>query len=141
MKDHKVGRVVTHDVTFECVDALGRAGLVDATVSYDASDPYAVTLLFHPRAASVAWIFARDLLVDGRHQPTGVGDVSVHPGLDLSGRAVTVLELHTPEGSFLAQARTPDVTEFLRLSGELVPLGAEVEFLDLDLTIGTLLGH
>jgi hypothetical protein len=132
--------VVTQDVTMECLDAIGQAGQVEARLSYDPSEPYAVTVHFTAAGETVPWTFSRELLDLGRYRPAGEADVLVWPSLDGSGRAVTSLELHAPEGSFVAQARTAEITDFLDRSHQVVPAGREAEHLDVDGLISELLG-
>ena len=49
---------------------------VPAGLRYDTADPYAVHATFHTGAEeTVEWVFARDLLAEGLHRPTGTGDV------------------------------------------------------------------
>ena len=53
---------------------------VPAGLRYDTADPYAVHATFHTGAEeTVEWVFARDLLAEGLHRPTGTGDVRVWP--------------------------------------------------------------
>src|ERR1044072_6700001 len=51
-----------------------------AGLRYDPADPYAVHATFHTGAEeTVEWVFARDLLAEGLHRPTGTGDVRGWP--------------------------------------------------------------
>lgn len=139
MNEPQVEPAIAQHVVFECLDAQGRAGALDATLTYDVNDPYAVTVSFHTRVESVAWTFARELLSAGFDRPSGSGDVEAYPAIDCEGCAATVLELHAPEGSFVAQARTADLRHFLTSTCDVVPLGSELAHLDLDEMIRALL--
>src|SRR3954453_8905036 len=52
---------------------------VDATLGYDAGDPFAVHLDIAAGDGIVRWSFARDLLTDGVEAPAGAGDVHIIP--------------------------------------------------------------
>ena len=77
-------------------------------------------------------MFARDLLAEGLYEPTGDGDVHVWPCLDARGRAVTIIELSSPDGEALMQARSDEVCEFLARTEALVPTGSEGGLMDVD---------
>ena len=72
-----------------------------------------------------------------RHRVRLRTDVRISPSLDFDGRAVTVIELQSNTGSFVAQARTPEIYEFVTGTLSIVPLGSEV--IDVDKMIDTLL--
>ncbi|HEY7044061.1 MAG TPA: SsgA family sporulation/cell division regulator [Nocardioidaceae bacterium] len=130
---------VSHPLTLELIDAHGRSTPLEAELCYDSFDPYAVAACFDTGEACVRWVFARELLACGLYEPTGDGDVHVWPCLDASGRAVTIIELSSPDGEALMQARSDDVTNFLRRTESLVPSGTEGELVDVDDTIARLL--
>ena len=77
-------------------------------------------------------MFARDLLAAGLYEPTGDGDVHVWPCLDARGRAVTIIELSSPDGEALMQARSDEVCEFLSRTEAIVPRGTEAGLMDVD---------
>ncbi len=131
--------VVTQRVTLELVDATGATTPMEAELRYDAGDPYAVTALFMTVAGQVRWTFGRDLLIEGLHEPAGDGDVHVWPCLDADGRAVVVLELCSPDGEALVQARTADLTGFVERTVRAVAPGAESALVDVDATIAAIL--
>ena len=60
------------------------------------------------------WTFGRELLSDGLYEPSGDGDVHVWPCLDSDGRAVVIIELCSPDGEALVQARTSDLSTLRR---------------------------
>lgn len=111
-----------------------------AVLSYDRTDPFAVRMAFPAPATlegtEVSWEFSRELLAAGIIAPTGAGDVRVRPfGFDR-----TVLEFHAAEGIAMVHVRTAELRRFLRRAQELVPVGDEHRFLDLDRNLTHLLG-
>ena len=123
----------------ECIDSRGRVQPLDTVFSYEQSDPYAVTIRFLTRAGDLPWTFSRDLLTRGLTDPAGDGDVHVFPDLADDGRAVVSIELSSPDGSLLTQARTHDVYRFVTRTLALVPAGTESEHLRIDEAITRLL--
>ncbi|MEU7061402.1 SsgA family sporulation/cell division regulator [Streptomyces sp. NPDC046197] len=98
---------------------------VPATLRYVSADPLAVHLDFPPEVSldgcAVSWTFSRALLEEGLEQPAGCGDVHIWP----SGRARTVLELHSPLGLALLQFDTGALHRFLLRSYAVVAAGQE----------------
>ena len=130
---------VTQHRTMQCVDAAGAVTDLDVALGYDPADPYAVTARFITREGDVIWTFGRELLSRGLTDPAGEGDVQVWPCLDSDGRAMVVIELRSPDGELIAQARTQDVYRFVSRTLAVVPAGLESEYLDVDQLIGQLL--
>ncbi len=130
---------VTHELTLELIDASGTATPLEAELCYDSKDPYAIAACFDTGDANVRWVFARELLASGLYEPTGDGDVHVWPCLDARGRAVTIIELSSPDGEALLQARSEDVCAFLGRTESLVPSGHEGELVDIDEALAQLL--
>ncbi|MGH3470542.1 MAG: SsgA family sporulation/cell division regulator [Nocardioidaceae bacterium] len=131
---------VTRALTLELIDASGTATPLEAELRYETTDPYAVSAVFRTGESTVRWVFGRDLLMAGIFDPTGDGDVHVWPCLDARGHAVTIIELSSPDGEALMQARSDDVSEFLRSTEKLVPIGDEENHVDLDDVVAQLLG-
>lgn len=129
---------VTKHIVLELVGPHGSAP-VEGELRYDPVDPYAVSLVFFLARREVVWVFARDLLMRGAHEPAGDGDVTVGPALDAEGHAIVVLELFSPEGRALVQAPGREVTDFLRQTAMSVAPGSEGEHLPLDEAINALL--
>lgn len=114
---------------------------VDAALTYDPTDPYAVSAVFHTdETTSVTWTFGRDLLLAGMTEPSGEGDVVVWPWQS-DERPVVCLALSSPSGEALLEADLQDVRRFLDASYELLPAGRESEHLDVDSVIEHLLAH
>ncbi len=130
---------VSQPLTLELIDATGTATPIDAELQYDPHDPYAVTTVFITGRSHVRWTFGRELLAAGLHEPSGDGDVHVWPCLDAEGRAVVIIELSSPDGEALVQARTGDLAAFVQRMNRAVAPGSESEHLDLDATITAIL--
>jgi hypothetical protein len=123
---------------------------VRVELSWHAVDPHIVYATFQTgRGADwdVVWGLGRELLAQGLHMPTGIGDVHVCPGDPRGcGPAVTVLELGSPGGRAGGRAvfeldtdETDELAEFLADTYAHIPLGREALFLDLDAEISHLL--
>ncbi|WP_030234835.1 SsgA family sporulation/cell division regulator [Streptomyces sp. NRRL S-350] len=110
---------------------------VDAELRFDASLPYAVCLAFPPLddGGEVQWVFARELLNEGRHTPVGHGDVAVAPGRD----GQVLVTLRSPAGRAVISIPSDAVAAFLYDSYAVVPAGTESAHLDLDSALARLL--
>ena len=115
---------------------------VRADLSYDAHDPYALTVSFHtgagPTADTVQWTFARQLLTDGVTAPAGQGDVRVWP-TEADGEPAVALSLSSPSGKALFEVPVPELVEFLTMTYAAVPTGTESEHVDVDAALALLL--
>lgn len=98
---------------------------VPVTLRYLSTDPLAVHFDFPPESCldgeALSWTFARTLLEDGVRGPAGSGDVHIWP----CGRALTVLEFHSPRGLALLQFDTSALRRFLLRSYAVVAAGQE----------------
>lgn len=113
---------VSSVLTLELIDADGTTTPLETEFSYNPSDPLAVTAAFLTVAGRVEWTFGRDLLIAGLYEPTGDGDVHVWPCLDNDARSVVIVELCSPDGEALVQARSSDVTSFVeRMTAAVAP--------------------
>ena len=130
---------VSRALTLELIDASGAATPLAAELRYDKKDPYAVAACFRTGVTEVRWVFARDLLAAGLYEPTGDGDVHVWPCLDARGRAVTIIELSSPDGEALMQARSDEVCEFLSHTEQIVPRGTEAGLMDVETALDKIL--
>jgi hypothetical protein len=137
----KSGRTASLRATFtvDLIDANGDSAPLETELSYDPSDPYAVTATFLTVAGRVQWTFGRDLLIEGMSEPNGDGDVHVWPCLDNSAHPVVVIELCSPDGEALVQVRAGDVAAFVERTKSAVPLGSES--IDVDAAIGQILAE
>ncbi len=129
---------VKQSVTLELIDGSGAATPMQAELTYDPRDPYAVTAVFLTGAGNVRWTFGRDLLIEGLYEPCGDGDVHVWPCLDTDGHSVVIVELCSPDGEALVQGRTSDLRGFVERMVALVAPGAESEFMNVDSTISAI---
>lgn len=130
---------LTHHVAVDLIDSSGTATPLDAELQYDPSDPYAVTAVFKTGSQQVRWTFGRELLTNGLYEPTGDGDVHVWPCLDNSGHAVVIIELCSPDGEALVQARTGDMQAFVDRMNAVVLAGNESGLVDVDAAIAAIL--
>lgn len=130
--------VVTQTLTLELIDANGAPTPLSAELLYDPQDPYAVNTVFLPGSSRVSWTFGRELLLAGIYEPAGDGDVHVWPCLDADGHAVVIIELCSPDGEALIQARTGELSLFVDRMTHAVPPGTESAHLDVDAVIGAI---
>ena len=130
---------VTSTLTLELIDANGASTPLETELSYNPSDPFAVTAAFMTVAGRVEWTFGRELLIGGLYEPTGDGDVHVWPCLDNEGEPVVIIELCSPDGEALVQARAADVTAFVDRMTTAVAPGAEN--VDVDSAIAAILAE
>lgn len=130
---------VSQPVALELIDPNGAATPIQGELHYDSGDPYAVTTVFKTPQSEVRWTFGRDLLCEGIYEPSGDGDVHVWPCLDADGHAVVIIELCSPDGEALVQARTGELSQFVERMTRMVALGTESDHINLDSTIASLL--
>ncbi|ARQ69114.1 SsgA family sporulation/cell division regulator [Streptomyces marincola] len=91
---------------------------IPVRLTYRAADPHAVTIVFNAGTGEErAWTFARELLADGVHRRTGIGDVVVwpEPAAPSAHRAGprVFIRLRPPEGSALLSVPHHVLTAFL----------------------------
>ena len=103
-----------------------------SSLRYRGDDPYAIRMSFHAGLDDpVEWLFARDLLSVGVQAATGDGDVRVWPAL-AGDRDVLNISLSSPFGQAHFEASLAAVSAFLRRTYEVVPLGREADFVDVE---------
>lgn len=139
MKQTKTAQVVTENVVLEFVDPQGEATSIEADFVFDPADPYAITMVFRTGVQEVRWTFGRELLAEGRYEPTGDGDVHVWPCLSSDGSAVVIIELCSPDGELLVQAGSRSVDNFVDGMLDSVPDGQESTFVDFDDELASML--
>jgi hypothetical protein len=132
MKQTTNARIVTESIQLELVVAEGEASSIAAELVYDPTDPFAVTMVCQAEAQEVLWTFGRELLLEGRYEPVGDGDVHVWPCLSSEGNAVVIIELCSPDGEVLVQTDTRTVNVFLAATLGSVPVGEESAHVDFD---------
>jgi hypothetical protein len=101
-----------------------------AEFRYDPADPWAVTMVIESISGPVRWTFARELILSGLFEPTGVGDVHIWPCLNTDGAAVVIVELQAPAGVTLLQFPSRAVHQFVSASLAAVPEGTEQHDVD-----------
>ena len=107
---------------------------VDAELNFHSRDPFAVRVVFSVASApAVEWVFSRELLINGLSAPAGTGDVQVFPCHD-----GIVFELNSPSGRARLLADPEVLTSFAQDTMNVVPLGAEFRYFDLDQEIALL---
>lgn len=112
-----------------------------ASLYYGAEDPYAIKMAFHVGTDEpVEWIFARELLATGLECPTGEGDVQVWPE-DAEGHDILNLALSSPFGEAHFEAPLTATAEFLKSTYELIPVGSEGDFVDIEAELDDLLSQ
>ena len=124
------GAAIKQIVTLELIDTAGGATPLETELGYDPRDPFAVSATFNTIAGDDRWTFGRDLLIGGLYEPTGDGDVHVWPCLDNQSQSVVIIELGSPDGEALVQARTADISAFLDRTTAAVAPGAELVDID-----------
>ena len=93
------------------------------------------TIGWNTARSRVRWTFGRDLLARGLYEPCGDGDVHVWPCLDAEGHAVVIIELCSPDGEALIQAKTGDLTTFVDKMCKAVKPGSESDHVNVDAAI------
>jgi len=104
---------------------------VQAELRYDSTDPFAVRMIFSVASSQpVEWVFSRELLIGGIRIPAGTGDVQIFPTHD-----GIVVELSSPAGRARLMADPNALDVFAEEMLEIVPLGSELHYFDLDAEI------
>jgi hypothetical protein len=122
---------ITHDLQMQVVVDDGRRVSLPASLSYNESDPHAVTATFRTGEETVEWVFARDLLRDGMRDIAGYGDIVIRPGHPSRGAQV-VFTLTSPSGSAVIEGPRHQIAAFVAEVYHLVPEDDEWRHLDID---------
>ena len=125
-------REVVCPITVDVLVGSGPPPALASELSYRSDDPLAVTIQLGESHDSVRWTFARSLLLAGMFASSGEGDVVISPGVDDEGRALTYVELSSPDGVAVLRMHSWSVADFLRKTEQLVPIGGELERVDVD---------
>lgn len=100
--------------------------------SYRADEPYSVTVAFQVSSdVWIDWVFARDLVIAGLQGPSGVGDVRFVPFED-GGKQLLLMQVESDQGRASWFLGRDDLEEFIEMTYDAVPVGAESEFFDID---------
>jgi len=134
-------RTITTPLSLTVTTGTGEAE-VDAELRYDPTDPFAVSLVIGVDCGeAVVWTFARDLLAAGVNAPTGEGDITVEPdtshGMAVEERVLRITLATDCLATMLAS--TDRVIEFLVETFAVVPTGCELDRVDFDAEIASLL--
>ncbi|MET9352951.1 SsgA family sporulation/cell division regulator [Streptomyces sp. NPDC006617] len=109
----------------ECAD-------VRAEFQYDPDTPLLVALTFvledGPR---IVWHVGRDLLHEGLHTMSGIGDIQVWPGYP-AGQESAWLQISSYGATALFQLPVPPLAQWLAYTYRLVPAGTEASRLGTD---------
>ena len=108
---------------------------VSAELSFRTSDPYTVRAVFTGPQTMSTWLIGRELLSMGMHAasdaPAGSGDVQVWRDEDPD---YALVSLSGVEGSALLAAPSEPIVRFLARTEELVPLGAESDRMEAEIS-------
>jgi hypothetical protein len=126
---NRIYPVVRSETVFDLIEPGERPVPVDVELSYHAQDPYAVRMTFGPRGNQpVTWLISRTLLTCGMRHRAGEGDIRLWP---LTSDAA-LLELRSAEQAAIFRFPVPELEDFLLDTHELVALGSESAWLDID---------
>ncbi len=131
---------VTTTLPARIADDNGVTRQVTATICYETTEPWAVTLTFHTARGRTTTTIGRELLAEGLAHMAGAQDAWIWP--DGSGEAIgraVFLCLKGPGGQTIYQLPLSDVDAFLHRCQSLVPAGTEGDHLDLDTELAALL--
>ncbi|AZM51797.1 SsgA family sporulation/cell division regulator [Streptomyces sp. WAC 01529] len=132
--------MITVPINLEHILDDSRVHELDASyLHYDPEDPYAVMLDIGATSTGerIEWTLARDTLADGITTPAGAGrgDVTVWPcdgGIHI--------RLCSPEGEAHLHAEAGQIEAFLTLSYAMVPLGCELDGIDVGAELDKIFG-
>jgi hypothetical protein len=129
---------VTTSLTLAVSAVTGDAD-VEAEFRYDPMDPLAVTLAIGTECPDpVIWTFGRDLLADGVNHASGLGDITIEPIDEMDSHEIRITLATDCLATMIAPRNR--VVEFLVDSFTAVPSGCEMDRIDLDAEIASLLG-
>jgi hypothetical protein len=114
---------------------------VAARLFYSREDPYAIRIAFHVELDQpVEWMFARDLLATGTEGRKGLGDITFWPsaGGGATGDVLNIA-LSSPFGKAHFAASAREISDFLRRTYQIVPVGEENEHIDIEAELNDLL--
>lgn len=128
--------LVRSPVIFEYVSACRPPTPAQVELRYAGRDPYAVALAFQTaHSREVLWRFSRELLAQGLVGAAGHGDVRLRP---IRADAVLEVELRSPGGRAVFHAPHAALSGYLARTEEIVAVGSEHEWIDLDHIIAML---
>jgi hypothetical protein len=100
--------------------------------TYCVDDPYAVSLGVRTRHDRwIEWLVARDLVVEGLDRAAGEGDVRMSPQV-VQGYEIVEIEICSGDGRAVLEVDRDLLRHFVESSIELVALGDESAYINLD---------
>jgi hypothetical protein len=100
--------------------------------SYTAADPFAVSLAVRTRHDQwVEWLVSRDLVVVGLEEDAGLGDIRLSPQV-VQGYDIVEIEISSTDGRAVLEVDRDLLRHFIETTTELVALGDESAWTDLD---------
>ncbi len=100
--------------------------------SYTAADPFAVSLAVRTRHDQwVEWLVSRDLVVVGLEEDAGLGDIRLSPQV-VQGYDIVEIEISSTDGRAVLEVDRDLLRHFIGTTTELVALGDESAWTDLD---------
>jgi hypothetical protein len=100
--------------------------------SYTSADPFAVTLAVRTGEDRwVEWLLARELVVESLSGPAGLGDVRMSPQV-VQGYEIVEIEISSIDGRAVLEVDRDLLTHFARSTVDVVALGDEGRWMDLD---------
>jgi hypothetical protein len=118
---------------------LAQLPIMQIIITYDPTDPYALTFVF-PKSTQEdnAWTVARDLVRDGLQYATGIGDVMFEPVRN-SRTSYVLMTIHVDGDTGCVIINGEDIRRILTLSYRLVCEGHESKFMNFDAELTSLL--
>jgi len=99
---------------------------------YSAADPFAVTLAVRTGDNRwVEWLLARDLVVESLTGPTGLGDIRMSPQV-VQDYEIVEIEISAADGRAVLEVDRDLLTRFVQATTEVVALGDEARWMDID---------
>ena len=100
--------------------------------TYTVADPFAVSLAVRTRHDQwVEWLVARDLVVEGLEGEVGLGDIRLSPQV-VQGYDIVEIEISSTDGRAVLEVDRDLLRHFVETTTELVALGDESAWTDLD---------
>jgi hypothetical protein len=105
---------------------------IRADFAYDPDAPLVVGVTFFDQGGRrVTWSIGRDLLQQGLHSMSGIGDIQVWPSL-LAEQATAWLQLFPGDVAALFELPVAPLATWLEHTYQVVPAGTEMNRLSLD---------
>ncbi|MHA6781515.1 SsgA family sporulation/cell division regulator [Pseudonocardia saturnea] len=106
--------------------------------SYDATDPFAVTLAVRTRSDRwVEWLVGRELVRDALDGAAGQGDIRMSPQT-VQGYDIVEIEIRSTDGRAVLEVDRDLLRHFVDASAEVVAFGDESDRMNLDEEIAKL---